>query len=71
MIKLTIIGFDCMENSTDQAEFILEEKYFVDKDDIPARICCGQYISTGSFKPYLTWNNEVYPKYKISNVFIE
>lgn len=69
--KLTIIGFDSMENSVSQAEHIIEEKYFKENPPKSAHGVLCDYISKLEYRHQLGWNGEVYPKFKISSVFLE
>lgn len=67
--KLTIIDFDNMENI--ETEVIREEKYFQDKDGFTGHYYAGEYIKNYNVKLYLGWNNHVYPRFKLQDIYLE
>lgn len=70
LIKLTITGFDSMENSVSLAECIREEQYFHSNEEKNAYSKCSEYINTLEFKPFLAWNMEVYPKITVKEIYM-
>ena len=70
-LKLTIIEFCSLENSVSDAENIKEEHIFIDDNDHRAHYKCSRFLEDKVFKPYLGWNQEVYPKIKVKKVFLK
>jgi len=67
--KLTIIDFDNMENN--ETETIREEKYFQEFNGNTGHFYADDYIKNYNVKLYLGWNQTVYPKFKIENVYVD
>jgi hypothetical protein len=67
ILKLEIIHFDTMENSSSNA--ISKKEYFFKRDgELTAHGVLGAYLITLNFTPYIAWNGEVYPQFKVSRV---
>ena len=69
ILTLTIIDFDSMENSASEAEHVTEEYYFIGNEEQNAHSKCCEFLRELSFKPYLGWNQEVYPKFIIKRKY--
>ena len=69
ILRLTIVGFDSMENR--EPQYTLEQKYFKSDGKLSAREMCAKYISTVSYKHHLGYDGEVYPEFQIKQVFME
>lgn len=69
-IKLTITGFNSMENSVSHAEYIREEKYFHGDEEKNAYTKCSEYINILEIKHFLGWNMEVYPKITVTEFYM-
>lgn len=70
-LLLTITHFDSMENSVSQAEYISEEHYFNDDSEKTAHAKCAEYLASKTYHPHLGWNQEVYPKIKVTRIFMK
>ncbi len=69
ILKLTITAFDSQENSVSQAEYIEEELYFKDDETKTAFTKCREHMESIRMTRYLGWNDEVYPKYKVTRIY--
>jgi hypothetical protein len=70
-LKLTVTYFDSLENSVAQAEYIQDEQLFIDDSEKTSHAKCSEYISDMRVRVYLGWNQEVYPKIKVEQVFLK
>lgn len=68
LLKLTRVDFDGMENDINAAICISEEIYFTDDSEATAHAKCSNYLSSQTIKPYLGWDQKVYPIFKIKIV---
>jgi hypothetical protein len=69
LIKLTTINFDFMENHN--PEYVSNKKYFTRNDVLSAREVCAKYLATLCTMPYLGYDDEVYPKFKVEEIRVE
>ena len=69
IMRVTRIDFDGMENTP--TEYCSEGKYFKSNGKLSAHGVCGEYLSSLTVTPYLGWNGEVYPKFKVESIYIE
>ncbi len=69
ILKLTIIGFDSMENR--EPEYVIEEKYFTSSKTQNAYCYCSAYVRALNCKFTLGYNNEVYPKFEVKRINLE
>jgi hypothetical protein len=70
-IKLTITNFDPIENYVSDAEFISEEQIFIDDKEKNAYTKCSEYLASCTFKPFLGYNLEVYPKIQVERIWMK
>ena len=66
-LQLIKIDFDPLENHNPESA---EIQIFIDEENNTAHNQINTYLEKQSIKPYLGWNREVYPKYKVKDVKI-
>ena len=70
VVRLTQIDFDLTENNIGNA-ISRKTKYFKATDKLTARGVCFDYIRSLTLKPYLSWNDQVYPQFELRDVVFE
>lgn len=70
-LKLEIIDFDTLENDESNALYTHSEIIFCSDENLSAYKKIGDHLSCLTYAPYIAWNLQVYPQFKVSTVFIK
>ncbi len=67
ILKLEIITFCTLENDAKNT-LSSEEMYFKGNGKLSAHGVCAEHIRKMTVAPYLAWDGNVYPQFKVSKV---